>query len=158
MCWEIISGYLTNLYLSYRILRQVSFVLFDFCFRNNTVLVTDARETKAIKSALGIITPTEDGLFVTDLSVSQNTLSQEKSPHVAVFLKPKESVLIPIKYMETRMLQRQMKMDGPQRNVSYFIFRFSMSKHPSNKGMRFASPKCILVTKNRSQQSKILKA
>lgn len=85
---------------------------------NNTVLVTDPRETKAIKSALGIVTPTEDGLFVTDLSVSQNTLPQAKNPHVAVFLKPKESVLIPIKYMETRMLQRQMKMNGPQRNIT----------------------------------------
>ncbi|TPP62242.1 hypothetical protein FGIG_03100 [Fasciola gigantica] len=90
---------------------------------NSTVLLTDVRETKTLKATLGIITPTEDDLFVDDLTVSRDGSIQGNRSHVAIFLKPKESVLIPLKYMETRMLKKQMKVDGTQKNITGDAFQ-----------------------------------
>uniref|UniRef100_A0A183B186 Anillin domain-containing protein n=1 Tax=Echinostoma caproni TaxID=27848 RepID=A0A183B186_9TREM len=68
---------------------------------NNTVVITDPRETKTFKAALGITTPTEDDLFTADLSASQNTGPQdERKSRLVIFLRPKESVLIPINYLK----------------------------------------------------------
>ncbi|KAF6774006.1 hypothetical protein AHF37_06389 [Paragonimus kellicotti] len=72
--------------------------------RNNTFVVTDPREVRVLKTAFGVNTPTEDGLFATDVTGRANATTPTGQGYLSIFLKPNETVQVPFKYMESSML------------------------------------------------------
>ncbi|KAF7255332.1 hypothetical protein EG68_08220 [Paragonimus skrjabini miyazakii] len=72
--------------------------------RNNTFVVTDPREVRVLKTAFGVNTPTEDGLFATDVTGRANATTPAGQGYLSIFLKPNETVRVPFKYMESSML------------------------------------------------------
>ncbi|KAF8565305.1 hypothetical protein P879_05150 [Paragonimus westermani] len=72
--------------------------------RNSTFVVTDPREVRVLKTAFGINTPTEDGLFATDVTGHASAIAPAGQGYLSIFLKPNETVRVPFKYMESSTL------------------------------------------------------
>ncbi|KAK4469874.1 hypothetical protein MN116_007382 [Schistosoma mekongi] len=89
---------------------------------NSLSFVIDPREVRSLKLAFGIDTPTEDDLFAQDIKDNNNSEGKSlKRNNVALFLKPNETVLIPMKYEESTMLHYTKRYDSAdQKNLSEF--------------------------------------
>ncbi|CAH8492273.1 unnamed protein product [Heterobilharzia americana] len=97
---------------------------------NSLSVVIDSREVRALKLAFGIDTPTEDNLFAIDLTNDDYTTEQKsnterkllKKNNVTLFLKPNETVLLPMKYEESTMFHNAKQYEGvDERSLSEFI-------------------------------------
>ncbi|XP_018647413.1 hypothetical protein Smp_199430 [Schistosoma mansoni] len=93
---------------------------------NSLSFVMDPREVRALKLAFNIDTPTEDDLFALDMKNNYHDHNNNdnierkslKRNNVILFLKPNETVLIPMKYEEATMFQCTKQYDGVgDRNV-----------------------------------------
>ncbi|KAH8861988.1 Nephrocystin-4 [Schistosoma japonicum] len=116
-CTEFFEYQLKN---SYNIEDTVSVSIEDDL--NNLSFVIDPREVRSLKLAFGINTPTEDDLFALDIKDNNNDEGKSlKRNNVVLFLKPNETVLIPMKYEESTMIHYTKQYDGAdQRNLSEF--------------------------------------
>ncbi|KAA3677321.1 nephrocystin-4 [Paragonimus westermani] len=95
--------------------------------RNNTFVVTDPREVRVLKTAFGVNTPTEDGLFATDVTGHASATVPAGQGYLSIFLKPNETVRVPFKYMESSMLPT----GAIGTNVQYTInFQSARTNHP----------------------------
>ncbi|CAL8074437.1 unnamed protein product [Calicophoron daubneyi] len=101
----------------------------------STSLVVDPREVRAFKAAYEITTPTEDDLFALNTTdrASEAGLEQSTVKPITVFLKPNESVLIPIKYAESAMVRQSAigDMTGKQGLATAETSRFGVKAFQS---------------------------
>ncbi|CAH8517018.1 unnamed protein product [Schistosoma guineensis] len=104
---------------------------------NSLSFVMDPREVRALKLAFNIDTPTEDDLFALDVKNNHHYYNNNdnierkslKRNNVILFLKPNETVLIPMKYEEATMFQYTKQYDGVgDRNL--FEFTSSVEDNP----------------------------
>uniref|UniRef100_A0A5K4F5E9 DUF1619 domain-containing protein n=2 Tax=Schistosoma mansoni TaxID=6183 RepID=A0A5K4F5E9_SCHMA len=104
---------------------------------NSLSFVMDPREVRALKLAFNIDTPTEDDLFALDMKNNYHDHNNNdnierkslKRNNVILFLKPNETVLIPMKYEEATMFQCTKQYDGVgDRNL--FEFTSSIEDNP----------------------------
>ncbi|CAH8511390.1 unnamed protein product [Schistosoma bovis] len=104
---------------------------------NSLSFVMDPREVRALKLAFNIDTPTEDDLFALDMKNNHHYYNNNdnierkslKRNNVILFLKPNETVLIPMKYEEATMFQYTKQYDGVgDRNL--FEFTSSVEDNP----------------------------
>ncbi|CAH8839274.1 unnamed protein product [Trichobilharzia szidati] len=96
-------------------------------YLNNLSFVINSSEVRALKLAFGIDTPTEDNLFAVDITdnfIDENNKGESQAAKkitVRLFLKPNETVLLPIKYEEYTMFPNIKQYQGvDERNLSEF--------------------------------------